>query len=106
LRPPGYAVVGATKTTFYKNRFEMITNANEDAKECHKMKTPLGVTEQIKAGVQYPFADLLDKKDKQGADNSLEKGQLNQVDEDISRDAMVEKKLDNLIKDDYMKFDI
>jgi hypothetical protein len=95
LRPAGYAVVEAMDTTFYKNRYEMIMLCNYDAKEWNKK----WVTEQIDVGVQldiplrYPFADLLDKKDKKGADNTLEKGQLIQVDEDISRDAMVTEKL-------------
>ena len=56
--------------------------------------------------MSYPFADLHDEKDKQEAENTLEKGQLDKVDEDISRDAMVKQKVDNMIKDVYMKFDI
>ena len=52
---------------------------------------------------KYPFADLLDEKDKKEADNTLEKGQLIQVDEDISRDAMVKEKIVHLMKDVYME---
>jgi hypothetical protein len=54
--------------------------------------------------MQYPFADLLDEKDQKGADNTLEKGQLIQVERDRSKEAMVEKAIDNMIKDVYMTF--
>ena len=102
LRPAGYAVDDATDTWFYKSRFEMLTAAKEDADKW----TQTWVTERMtikklykehclkepeNLQMKYPFADLLDEKDTKGADNTLEKER---------------KKLDNLINDDYMKFDI
>jgi hypothetical protein len=99
LRPAGYAVDEATDTTFYKNRYEMIMLCNYDAKEWNKkwvkekidVRVFLLMREQLDIQLKYPFADLLDEKDTKGADNTLEKER---------------KKLDNLINDDYMKFDI
>ena len=104
LRPAGYAVDDATDISFYKSRFAMLQDTKADADKWNQT----WVTEQMKLKklykerMKYPFADLLDEKDNKGADNTLEKGQLIQVDEDISRDAMVEKKIDNMIKDVYM----
>ena len=92
---------------FYESRFEMITRTNRDADKWDKKWD----IEQIKQRtlkkelMRYPFADLLNEKDNKKAD-TLETGQLSKVDEDISRDAMLEKKINNMFEDVYMKFDI
>ena len=99
LRPAGYAVDEATHTNFYKNIYEMILLCNDDAKEWNKIWVKEEINERAfllrreKVAIQlkYPCADLLDEKDTKGDDNTLEKER---------------KKLDNLINDDYMKFDI
>ena len=107
LRPAGYDVDDATDMQFYKSRFDMLTLTNIDADKWNDKWD----TEQIKQRtlkkelMRYPFADLLNEKDNKKAD-TLETGQLIKVDEDISRDAMLEKKINNMFRDVYMKFDI